>query len=48
MTPYYGSVGQAIQARLAELHPLDTDVDVIVHASRRTGNDQASRERPAE
>lgn len=48
MTPYYWSVDQATQARLAELGSLDTEVDVIVHAYRRTDNDQASRQRPAE
>lgn len=48
MTPYYWSVDQATQTRLAELGSLDTEVDVIVHAYRRTGNDQASRGRPAE
>ncbi len=36
MTPYYWSVDQATQARLAELASLDTEVDVILHAFRRT------------
>ncbi len=48
MTPYYWSVDQATQARLAELGSLDTEVDVIVHAYRRTDNDQASRGRLVE
>jgi 23S rRNA (guanine745-N1)-methyltransferase len=38
MTPYYWSTDQATQARLAQLEALDTGVDVIVHAYRRTGN----------
>jgi len=46
MTPYYWSVGQAAQARLAELDSLDTEVDVVIHAYRRTH--EANHEQPAE
>jgi 23S rRNA (guanine745-N1)-methyltransferase len=46
MTPYYWSVDQATQARLAELDSLNTEVDVILHAYRRTH--EASTEQPAE
>lgn len=36
MTPYYWSAGPETQARLAAADSLDTEVDVIVHAYRRT------------
>ncbi len=36
MTPYYWSVDAAKQALLAELDALDTEIDVVVHAYRRT------------
>jgi 23S rRNA (guanine745-N1)-methyltransferase len=48
MTPYYWSVDQATQARLAELGSPDTEVDVIVHTYRRTDNDRSNGERPVE
>ena len=48
MTPYYWSVDQATQGRLAELDSLDTEVDVVVHAYRCADNDQANGQRPAE
>ncbi|MGH3621088.1 MAG: putative RNA methyltransferase [Sciscionella sp.] len=50
MTPYYWSVDQAIQARLAELAALDTEVDVVLHAYRRTqeASQEASQEQSAE
>jgi 23S rRNA (guanine745-N1)-methyltransferase len=35
MTPFYWSVDQATQERLAGLEALDTEVDVVVHAYRR-------------
>jgi 23S rRNA (guanine745-N1)-methyltransferase len=35
MTPFYWSVDQATQARLADLDTFDTEVDVLVHAYRR-------------
>jgi 23S rRNA (guanine745-N1)-methyltransferase len=44
MTPYYWSVDPATQARLADLACLDTEVDVILHAYRRT--DGASQGQP--
>lgn len=37
MTPYYWSAGPQTQARLGASESLDTEVDVIVHAYRRTG-----------
>lgn len=46
MTPYYWSVDQATQARLADLASLDTEVDVIVHAYRRTS--EANQEQQTE
>ncbi|MGH3328954.1 MAG: putative RNA methyltransferase [Streptomycetales bacterium] len=48
MTPYYWSVDQATQARLAELDSLDTEVDVVVHAYRRTRDDHTNSVRSAE
>jgi 23S rRNA (guanine745-N1)-methyltransferase len=36
MTPFFWSVNQATRDRLAELDALDTEVDVVVHAYRRT------------
>lgn len=36
MTPFFWSVDQATRDRLAELDSLDTEVDVVVHAYRRT------------
>jgi 23S rRNA (guanine745-N1)-methyltransferase len=36
MTPFYWSVSQDTRDRLAELDSLDTEVDVVVHAYRRT------------
>jgi 23S rRNA (guanine745-N1)-methyltransferase len=44
MTPYYWSADQATQARLAELDSLDTEVDVVLHAYRRTH--EASQKQP--
>jgi 23S rRNA (guanine745-N1)-methyltransferase len=35
MTPFYWSVNEATQRRLAALEALDTEVDVVVHAYRR-------------
>jgi 23S rRNA (guanine745-N1)-methyltransferase len=39
MTPYFWSADQATRARLAVLEQLDTEVDVVVHAYRRTPAD---------
>jgi 23S rRNA (guanine745-N1)-methyltransferase len=36
MTPYYWSVGDETKARLAAMNELDTEIDVAVHAYRRT------------
>jgi 23S rRNA (guanine745-N1)-methyltransferase len=36
MTPYYWSADAAKQAQLADLDALDTEIDVVVHAYRRT------------
>jgi hypothetical protein len=36
MTPFYWSVGDDTRERLAAMNGLDTDVDVVVHAYRRT------------
>ena len=38
MTPYYWTADQDAQARLAAVEELDTDVDVILHAYRRTAS----------
>ncbi|MGK4581728.1 putative RNA methyltransferase [Kitasatospora sp. HPMI-4] len=38
MTPFYWSVGDETRARLAAMDQLDTEVDVIVHAYRRTAD----------
>jgi 23S rRNA (guanine745-N1)-methyltransferase len=38
MTPYFWSAGPQTQARLAGLDTLDTEVDVIVQAYRRSGH----------
>jgi 23S rRNA (guanine745-N1)-methyltransferase len=38
MTPYFWSAGPQTQARLAGLDALDTEVDVIVQAYRRSGH----------
>jgi len=46
MTPYYWSADQVTQVRLAELDSLDTEVDVVLHAYRRTH--EASQEQPTE
>lgn len=45
MTPYYWSVDRATQSRLAKLSCLDTGVDVILYAYRRTG--ETSQEQAA-
>jgi 23S rRNA (guanine745-N1)-methyltransferase len=37
MTPYYWSASQPTRARLAQLDSLDTEIDVVVQAFRRTG-----------
>jgi len=39
MTPFYWSVPDAVRDRLARLDQLDTEVDVVVHAYRRTRDD---------
>ncbi len=39
MTPFFWSVGQDTRDRLAELDSLDTEVDVVMHAYRRTAQD---------
>src|SRR6266536_15560 len=39
MTPFYWSVPDAVRERLARLEQLDTEVDVVVHAYRRTRDD---------
>jgi 23S rRNA (guanine745-N1)-methyltransferase len=36
MTPFYWTADQATQARLAAIDELDTEVDVLLHAYRRT------------
>ncbi|MGL5866575.1 MAG: putative RNA methyltransferase [Dermatophilaceae bacterium] len=41
MTPFFWSVPPETQARLAAMGQLDTEVDVIVHAYRRTEDAQA-------
>lgn len=41
MTPFFWSVPPETQARLAAMDELDTEVDVIVHAYRRTEDGQA-------
>lgn len=42
MTPFYWTADQEAQARLADIEELDTEVDVLLHAYRRTGS-QADR-----
>lgn len=42
MTPFFWSVPPETQARLAAMDQLDTEVDVIVHAYRRTEDGQAA------
>lgn len=42
MTPFYWSVNDDTRARLATLESLDTEVDVIVHAYRRTATAPAT------
>ncbi len=37
MTPFYWSASRQDQARLGEMHELQTEVDVLVHAFRRGG-----------
>lgn len=44
MTPFFWSVGQATRERLAELVSLDTEVDVVMHAYRRTAQQDADGE----
>ncbi len=46
MTPFYWSVNQATQQALARLDVLDTEVDVVLHAYRRT-MDRPADERTA-
>jgi len=46
MTPFYWSVDQETQARLAHLDALDTEVDVVVHAYRRTSGEPTATEGP--
>lgn len=41
MTPFFWSVDQATRDQLAELDALDTEVDVVVHAYRRTARQDA-------
>lgn len=48
MTPFYWSVDQATQTRLAEMDALDTEVDVVVHAYRRAVDEPAGAERQPE
>lgn len=42
MTPFYWSVSQATQEALARLDRLDTEVDVVLHAYRRTADEAAA------
>jgi len=44
MTPFYWSVGDETRAKLAAMDHLDTEVDVIVHAYRRTTTGQEPNE----
>lgn len=44
MTPFFWSVNQATRDRLADLDALDTGVDVVVHAYRRTPQQDADEE----
>lgn len=46
MTPFFWTVDQATQARLARLDSLDTEVDIVVHAYRRVP-DGETRDGPA-
>jgi 23S rRNA (guanine745-N1)-methyltransferase len=45
MTPFYWSVGNDVRERLAAMDGLDTDVDVVVHAYRRTTASGGARPR---
>ncbi len=44
MTPFFWSVDDGARARIAALDALDTEVDVVVHAYRRTGDAPADVE----
>jgi 23S rRNA (guanine745-N1)-methyltransferase len=44
MTPFYWSVNQDTQESLARLDALDVEVDVVVHAYRRVGDDSPDAE----
>lgn len=48
MTPYFWSVDATTQTRLAATEALDTEVDVVVRAYRRTAISDGATERPAE
>jgi 23S rRNA (guanine745-N1)-methyltransferase len=49
MTPYYWSVDQTVRDKVAQLDALDTQVDVVLHAYRRTPCPEtpAASEQPA-
>ncbi|MGH3802660.1 MAG: hypothetical protein ACRDTD_21550 [Pseudonocardiaceae bacterium] len=42
MTPFFWSVDRVTRDRLAKLDSVDTEVDVVVHAYRRTPGRDAS------
>jgi 23S rRNA (guanine745-N1)-methyltransferase len=48
MTPYFWSVDAATQARIADMDFLDTEIDVVLRAYRRTPEAGSVGERPAE